>query len=450
MGGAGQRSRPMSAVELLRELRSFELAAPGRQLFLSEAGNSAEPGHASEAGQGAAADPAQEDCIELGGVAVPRIANEYWTHRQRQGHSLHELSYRACFKAELPRFFVERLTRSGDVVFDPFMGRGTTLLEAALLGRVPWGNDVNPLSRVLVEARLAPPTMAEIDERLDEYEASPQALADPGAESGEPEGLDAFYHEETLGALRALRARYTRQELDPVDAWLRMVATNRLTGHSSGFFSVRTMPPNQAVSVATQKKLNAKHERVPPLRDVRAILARKSRSLLRDCDLATRAELARAASAARFFEHDARALETVPDASVHLIVTSPPFLNVVDYAADNWLRCWFNGLDVAKVAERITCAGRADAWQDFVKGVMLEFERVLAPGAWAVFEVGEVRGGKLLLEELVLPAAMEAGLRAVAVAVHAQGFTKTANCWGVANNAKGTNTNRMVILQKRA
>ena len=91
---------------------------------------------------------------------IPVFANEFWTSKQRAAHSLHEVSYRACFKPQLPRFFIERLTDPGDVVFDPFMGRGTTLLEAVLLGRDVIGNDVNPLSRVLVEARLDPPARA--------------------------------------------------------------------------------------------------------------------------------------------------------------------------------------------------------------------------------------------------------------------------------------------------
>ena len=47
--------------------------------------------------------------------------NEFWTSKQRAAHSLHELSYRACFKPQLPRFFIERLTGVGDVVYDPFM-----------------------------------------------------------------------------------------------------------------------------------------------------------------------------------------------------------------------------------------------------------------------------------------------------------------------------------------
>ena len=47
---------------------------------------------------------------------VPTCINEFWTARQRQASSLHEISYRACFKPQLPRFFIERLTQPGEVV----------------------------------------------------------------------------------------------------------------------------------------------------------------------------------------------------------------------------------------------------------------------------------------------------------------------------------------------
>src|SRR6266446_2251621 len=93
------------------------------------------------------------ECFE-----VPTFVNEFWTSKQRAASRLHEISYRACFKPQLPRFFIQRLTEPGDLVYDPFMGRGTTPLEAALLGRIPLGCDINPLSQVLTHPRFNPPT----------------------------------------------------------------------------------------------------------------------------------------------------------------------------------------------------------------------------------------------------------------------------------------------------
>src|SRR5437867_10342638 len=99
-------------------------------------------------------------------LAVPTFVNEFWTARQRAANRLHEISYRACFKPQLPRFFIERLSAPGDRVYDPFMGRGTTVIEAALLGRVPHGCDINPLSLFLTRPRLNPPTPSQVVARL--------------------------------------------------------------------------------------------------------------------------------------------------------------------------------------------------------------------------------------------------------------------------------------------
>src|SRR5580765_4313268 len=99
-------------------------------------------------------------------TSVPSFVNEFWTAGQRAADNLHEVSYRACFKPQLPRFFIERLTAPGDIVYDPFMGRGTTVIEAALLGRVPYGCDINPLSLFLTRPRLNPPTFSQVTARL--------------------------------------------------------------------------------------------------------------------------------------------------------------------------------------------------------------------------------------------------------------------------------------------
>src|SRR5215207_5362108 len=79
-------------------------------------------------------------------LSIPVYELELWTARQRQACSIHEVSYRACFKPQLPAYFIERLSEEGDVVYDPFSGRGTTAVEAALRGRRVIANDISPLS----------------------------------------------------------------------------------------------------------------------------------------------------------------------------------------------------------------------------------------------------------------------------------------------------------------
>src|SRR5450759_4331088 len=95
-----------------------------------------------------------EDYLQIGQSKILRLTGEFWTSGQRQASSLHEVSYRACFKPQLPRYFIRRFTSERDVVYDPFSGRGTTAVEAGLMGRGIIANDVNPLSRILTETWL--------------------------------------------------------------------------------------------------------------------------------------------------------------------------------------------------------------------------------------------------------------------------------------------------------
>ncbi len=378
------------------------------------------------------------------GEAIPVYEQEFWTSRQRQASPVHEISYRACFKPQLPAYFIERLTQEGDLVYDPFSGRGTTAIEAALRGRSVMANDVNPLSAVLTYPRLELPSVTEVDARLRTLKFSARP----------PSGLDLsmFFHPDTeyelLGLREYLYRRIRSGHEDSADRWIRMVATNRLTGHSPGFFSVYTLPPNQAVSADDQVRINARLKQEPEYRDIRALILKKTMQLQGRLSAAERWRLRRAAEEALLLSKDARGTREIPTDSIQLTVTSPPFLDVVQYARDNWLRCWFNGFDAEAIGSRITMAREVEQWTGEMAGVFAELYRVTRPGGWVAFEVGEVRRGAVKLDEIVAPIGLAAGFACEAILINAQRFTKTANIWGVSNNKLGTNSNRIVLFRK--
>ncbi len=376
----------------------------------------------------------------IAGVTIPVFTNEFWTSKQRQAHSLHEVSYRACFKPQLPRFFIERLTRAGDVVYDPFSGRGTTMLEAALCGRNVIANDVSPLSALLSRPRISPPTVAEVADRLEEIDLS--------SEEESNVDLSMFFHKRTLDEMISLRSYLGKENPDEIDSWIRMVATNRLTGHSNGFFSVYTLPPNQATSAAAQVKINSKRNQQPEYRNVRTIIRKKSAQLLKDLNLFQRDTLRTICSKSQFLTGDARATGDIKYDSVQLTVTSPPFLDVVQYAQDNWLRCWFNGIDAEEVGKTITMSRTMEEWNGVMSGVFRELFRITQKNGCVAFEVGEVRNGKIKLEESVVKLGVDAGFNCEGIMINQQQFTKTANIWGISNNSKGTNSNRIVLFRK--
>ena len=134
------------------------------------------------------------------------------------------------------------------------------------------------------------------------------------------------------------------------------------------------------------------------------------------------------------------------DKSVDLVVTSPPFLDTVDYEQDNWLRMWFCNIEIER--GKIWQIKSLDDWVDRMTDVVVELHRILKPSGRIAFEVGEVRKGEVLLENAVAKASLDAGFIPDKLMINSQNFTKTANFWGVSNNQKGTNSNRIVILKK--
>ena len=376
------------------------------------------------------------------GKSYPVFINEFWTPQQRQANALHEVSYRACFKPQLPRFFIHLFTQPGDTVYDPFNGRGTTIIEAALMGRNVIANDVNPLSLIISSPRLAIPTLKEVEERLTKIPLDKRSKADID--------LSMFFEKQTLSEITSLKGYLSKRlksgKEDDIDRWIRMVATNRLTGHSKGFFSVYTLPPNQAMSADRQKKINKTRSQKPEYRDTKKLILKKSRILMRDVDELLIKSLGKTRST--FINCDAAATKQIKKNSVSLTVTSPPFLDIVQYADDNWLRCWFNDIDIKEVATRITMSKTVDEWAAKMQQVFNELYRVTKPGGIVAFEVGEVRNAKIKLEENVVLLGLQAGFDCDAILINQQEFTKTANIWGVSNNSSGTNSNRIVVFRK--
>jgi hypothetical protein len=219
-----------------------------------------------------------------------------------------------------------------------------------------------------------------------------------------------------------------------------------LNGSLARFLSVYTLPPNQALTPKRQQKINELRQQVPPRRSVPDLIIRKTESLLESVTELDRSRLRKAGSNAVLLTRTADHTPQIASNSLDLIVTSPPFLDVVDYATDNWLRCWFNSIEGSKID--IWTFRKPEEWPAAMERVFNELRRVLKPGGYIAFEVGEVRRGKLKMEELVIPAAMTAKLHPVLLLINMQEFTKTSNCWGVTNQVAGTNTNRIILLQK--
>jgi hypothetical protein len=360
-------------------------------------------------------------------------------------HSIHyAVSYRASFKPELPNYFINRYCSDPkrDVVLDPFGGRGTTILEANILGYAGISNDVNPLSERIANPKCNPVTVQELKNVLDQIDI------DVDIDPAVYERFAPFYHADTYREIVALM-HYLRNHRSDADRFIEMIALSRLHGHSPGFFSVYSFP-QISVPSSGQTRINLQRNQTPEHRPIKPRILKKARRVLKDFTPEEIESLTEVAKRNLFTCHDSRDMSSIPSDSVALVVTSPPFLNIADYIQDNWLEFWFLGIDPEPLRKKIVQTVDLGVWSEFMRESIREMHRVLRPGGIAVIEVGEVRhkGALVNLDEVIVDLGRSVGMLVDEVLINSQQFTKLANCFNVDNMTKGTNTNRLAVLRK--
>lgn len=394
---------------------------------------------------------------------VPSIADEpppfpialEWKAEQRLwGHSFHPMcSYLASFPAGLAHAFIGRYTRPGDVVLDPFSGRGTTPLQACAEGRLGVGNDLYPLAHLLTAAKVDPPEPPELFGRLDELRTGWHSrTADSSSRAtDEPPEVAVAFHPRTLDQLL-----YLRSALDPArraDRFLAATTAGILHGRGATFLS-GLMPNAFAMPPSYVRRYAAASGFVPEERDVFEALRAKSRRLLRDSlppvrGLALLGDARDAGTRSR----DALRGRSLP-ARARLVVTSPPYLRVVRYGAFNWLRLWFLGLVPEGIDATLDQVHRPQAWLRFVREVLADLLNVLSDDAIVVLVLGDVGsdGGHRLPCEIDLAsraweeAARPEGYRLAGIAVdQIAAHRKSTRIWGD-EAGRATRTDRLLVL----
>ncbi|HET7702115.1 MAG TPA: DNA methyltransferase [Candidatus Limnocylindrales bacterium] len=414
-------------------------------------------------------------------VPVLAIAPEWKDQARLWGPALHPMcSYLASFPAALAHAFIGRYSRRGDVVLDPFSGRGTVPLQACAEGRIGVGNDLNPLAHLLTAAKVEPATAAEAATRLAALRlgwagssgdwlalaaavhadrGDPPTVTVPAAGSG-PSG-DAFeavpaevsvaFHTRTLAQLLYVRASLQRE--DRVDRFLAAAVTGILHGKSASYLS-ELMPNTFSMAPRYVRDFAARTAFAASERDVFERLARKLGRLHREAlprtpgigmlgDARDSAGRARESLRSRGLPERAR-----------LVVSSPPYLRVVKYGYYNWLRTWFLGEDARAIDAALDDAHHRAPYLVFLREVLADLRTILADDAIVVLVIGDVetdRGRPLegavgLAERVWEQAAEPEGYRLAGVALDdVAAGRKMTRLWG-AEAGRATKRDRILVL----
>lgn len=291
-------------------------------------------------------------------------------------------SYMAMFPPAIPRVFIDWLTKQGDVVYDPFSGRGTTILEACNSGRYGLGSDANPLAWVLSSTKASPPSAAAVRARLAELRAGIDACDPEHA----PQEIRAVFHPTVLGQLLWLRRELSLRS--SVDRYLYSVLMGilhlnaRCDGTPRGL-SI-SMPNTFAMAPRYVMRYKAAHRLEAPSVNVLDAVANRIGVLGSISSRRTRGHA---------WLQDATAEIVLPKryARPSLIFTSPPYLGVMKYAKMNWLRMWLLGKTPSAVDERLFSSGSLPKYLEFMASVIRRLDSILASNGRICLVIGDVK-----------------------------------------------------------
>lgn len=247
--------------------------------------------------------------------------------------------YYAMFPVSFADSVVARFTAPGDVVLDPFAGRGTSVFSAAVQGRVGVGIELNPVGWIYAKTKLSPASQEAVAERLESLGKRAERIPSM------PDNLPEFFRRCFTARVRRflLAARETldwrRNRTDRTTMALILVDLHgkRQDSLSNQMRQTKSVSPAYAIRWWRHRELR------PPARDPVAFLTKKlAWRYGRGVPKTARSHVYLDDSATRLADLAFRTRSGRLD-RVSLLFTSPPYYELTNYHYDQWLRMWLLG-----------------------------------------------------------------------------------------------------------
>lgn len=306
--------------------------------------------------------------------------------------------YPARFVSQLPAAFIGLLTDPGEMVLDPFVGSGTTLVEAQRLGRYSVGIDLNPISCIVAKAKTANVSAERIVRVVSRMKAEAEDLL-RGQLRTRSRRLAEVEIPETVQAEKWYTKR-VREDLARLWRLVRSYQRVRRTMAEAAFSAIllRVCRETRHWGYVCDNSTPRGNREGDVLREYTRVLDRLVVAYEeRDAERVARAGKVGSIEEAVVSCADVReALSTIDEASVDLVVTSPPYFGVSDYVKAQRLTMEWFGLAIEPYRLREIGARskrhRRAAYDEYLGELAMVFRQVrrcLRREACCVVVVGE-------------------------------------------------------------
>ena len=393
--------------------------------------------------------------------------DEYKQYSHNNFSRFHKITaYLAMFPPNLPYYFIKKYSQEGDLIFDPFSGRGTTPFEACRMGRKGIGNDLNPLAVCLTKSKVDIPKKCNILKRLQALEQNfVEAPITDKQINDIPNDIKMLYEEsETLPQLVYLKNNLNKNR--KIDNFILAVLTGIMHGKhrkdGTSIYCSIDMPNTFSMSPNYIRNFIAKHH----LKNVFELLQQRIEHLFQN--QTKEFQSLDSYQKGDCFNKDAikstkKIIKKYGENSVQLIITSPPYLKNINYGKYNWIRLWLLNKEVKEVDKNVSIyhnmqkiKGLKDnlAFENYAKYMQELFkswEKILKPKSYAFVVIGDIDKRNLAKDTwdyIQNNGGCKLRLKHIAEDVIANDKEKkVTRIWG-AKKGKATKIDRILVLQK--
>lgn len=315
---------------------------------------------------------------------VPAMKTTYMTH------GIHQ--YPAKFIPELPQKIIQECTKERNTILDPFCGSGTTLLEAALCGRKSIGVDSNPIAALVSKVKTQPLSKDEI-KQIDSIIGELSKVGPSSLERKwvpDDKNLSHWFQESVITELSWLKDYIERIQLDNLRNFLLCIFSSIIVTVSNQESSTRYAAKEKNIKVggvitSFLRKLKAEKKGISLLSENRNAIRNVPKVINKDLTIIDDSD--------------------IPENSVDIIITSPPYANSYDYYLyHKWRMVWlgydYHAVQEQEIGSRHEHSSKKaplSTFEDRMIPAMFKLSKVLKPNKMAFFFVGDsIIAGELI------------------------------------------------------
>ncbi|ATZ19067.1 type II R/M system DNA methylase [Williamsoniiplasma somnilux] len=316
---------------------------------------------------------------------------ENWKNKSRMwGDKTHRISsYVAMFSPALANYFIKEYSEENDIILDTFSGRGTTLLQARLDNRKAYAIDLNPFAYVLSKSKSRSFKIQDILSRINELEEEYNKSFNNYKWNKD---LEIYYSRHNLKQISFIKEKLGLKwhSLSEIDNYILAITLGIMHGpmrkngetlylslHMSNHTS---MSKNYVKKYAKEKKLKK------PKDNVFEKIKNRAKFIILKSKYSDNVGIVKYGNALEIYNY-------FPNLKPKLVFTSPPYLNIINYTNQNWLKMWLLGFDTKEKNKSIGLNDDCKLYEykNFMKSYLLNISKISSINTTIILVIGDVR-----------------------------------------------------------